>query len=106
MIIEILLNMNMKIIKFVKYEYENNKDLFINNKSINKENKENEQKENLNNINYKNTKPNAEIDKLTNLFEPIKKEDEAKRFKTNIKIEKDIESVGNDINDENKAENK
>ena len=91
---------------FVKYEYENNKDLFINNKSINKENKENEHKENLNNINYKNTKPNAEIDKLTNLFEPIKKEDEAKRFKTNIKIEKDIESVGNDINDENKAENK
>ena len=91
---------------FVKYEYENNKDLFINNKSINKENKENEHKENLNNINYKNTKPNAEIDKLTNLFEPLKKEDEGKRFKTNIKIEKDIESVGNDINDENRAENK
>ena len=92
--------------EFVKYEFENNKDLFINTKSINKENKENEQKENLININYKNTKANGDIDKLTNLFEPVKKGDEAKRFKTNIKIEKDIESFENEINIEDNQEKK
>ena len=78
--------------EFVKYEYENNKNLYSKEKTLIKENKENEQEENLNLINKnKHKKKKNENDKLTNLFEPVIYESQNVRTKTNIKVEKDID---------------
>ena len=82
---------------FIKYEYANNKNTFNQTKSIIKENKENEQQENKElYLNKKFKKTKIEFDKLTNLFEPITKEDDVVRIKDNIKVDKDFENVEND----------
>ena len=89
---------------FIKYEYANNKNMFNQTKSIIKENKEIEQQGNKElYLNKKFKKTKIEFDKLTNLFEPITKEDDVVRIKDNTKVDKDFENVENgekEINNE------
>ena len=85
---------------FIKYEFANNKDLFRMTKTMSKENKENIQEENQKIFDKnKNKKSNLEFDKLTNLFEPIGKQNTNVQIQHNIQVEKNIDS--NIINENN-----
>ena len=86
--------------EFVKYEIENNKNLYKSCKTYDTRKIMNEKKE-KEKIIKTNKKKTIEFDKNTNLFEPVIRGSQPIQVKANIKFEREIENFEDDDNAEN-----